>query len=404
MVRLLLHAVVLIFVISFFIPPIDVLAQSLARYNTKSISFSKKDFVDTIRIAWEREQIYIPVQIEGRLFRFLLDTGAAQAVIYADTPVSGSKYVGKILSHDATGRMDTVQMVVLPPMTIGTVTFSGCQATIQQRPVQGRNFDGIIGFDLVNRGLYTKIDVRHQWLILTDRRHFFNGEQGIDIKYKLRYHVPYVDVSPFDSYSEPTLFDSGSRSLYAINRQSFETCAQKAGTLIDSQVEGRSVGRHAIGLSGTEPLSEVVFLNLSRLRMGDYTFSHLHTLTTMGDSHLGARVFDYGSMIFNPRKKRIRFQPYNQQIQASVDNEQLDIAFVSENGMPCVGLVWEQGEPYKQGFRQGDIILKIDDFIVKNFTHFVVWPFVVGREYRFTVKDLQGQSREIRWTRIKNRK
>lgn len=401
MMGLLLKAVVLI---SFFFPPIDGSAQPLARYNVKTISYSKKDFVDSIHIEWEREQIYVPVQIEGKHYRFLLDTGAAQAVIYTDTPISGCIPVGNIRSHDATGRMDTVQMAVLPPITLGTVTFSGCRATIQSRPVQGRNFDGIIGFDLINCGLCAKIDVRQRLLILTDRRYFFNGEQGIDMKYKLQFHVPYVDVSPFGSYHESTLFDTGSRRLYAINRQSFDVCAQKAGSLIDTQVEGRSMGRHTIGLSGPEPLSEVVFLNLSQLRMGDFTFSNLHTLTTMGDSHIGAKVLDYGSMVFNPKKKRIRFQPYHQQIEASVDNEQLDIAFVSENGMPCVGLVWELGEPYRLGFRQGDIILKIDDFIVKNFTHFVVWPFVVGREYRFTVRDMSGLSREIRWVRIKNKK
>ena len=187
-----------------------------------------------------------------------------------------------------------------------------------------------------------------------------------------------------------------------MNRQSFDACAEKAGTLIESQVEGRSMGRHAIGHFGVEPLSEVIFLHLSDLRMCGSSFCDLHTLTSLGESHIGARLLEYGAVVFNPRKKRLRFQPYEPQTQITVGNKPMDIAFVAENGMPCVGLVWEQSEAYKAGFRQGDIITKIDDSIVSNFTQFVTWPFIIGREYRFTVKTSSGLTHEIRWTRIKD--
>lgn len=106
-------------------------------------------------------------------------------------------------------------------------------------------------------------------------------------------------------------------------------------------------------------------------------------------------------MIINPKKKRITLLPYNGQLADSVNNRQLDIAFVSELGRPCVGLVWEQSEPYRLGFRQGDIITKIDDSIVRDFSQFISWPFIIGREYRFTVRGLHGETKEIRWVRIK---
>lgn len=374
----------------------------MGRYSLKA-TLSQKDFADTITIEWDHGQVYVPVIVNNRQYRFLLDTGAAQTAVFADTPISGCTPAGQILSHDAIGTVDTVQMVTLPPMRLGTVCYTGCQATLQPRSVQVRRFDGILGFDLINRGLFAKIDVNNRQLILTDRKDFFNREQGIDLRYKLHYHVPYLQASPFGEYREEALFDTGSRNLYAINRSSFYQCAAKAGALIESQVEGRSIGRHAIGHFGAEPRSEVVFLNLSKLRMGDFTFTNVHTLTTLGDSHLGAKVLEYGAIIFMPRRKRMRFQPYNQQAQVQVANKQQDIAFVSENGMPCVGLVWEQGEPYKQGLREGDTILAIDGNPVVNFSHFIIWPFEIGREYRFLVSDRQGRQREIKWVRISKR-
>jgi len=391
----------LLSVLLFYLFTFSPLNAQLARYR-HDFTLNKTNFVDSIAIEWDNEQIFLPVDIDGKRYRFLFDTGAAQAVVYDDTPIAGTTSAGQIRSQDATGATDTVQMVILPPLSLGNLTLTDCQATIQHRPVKGRNIDGIIGFSLINNGLSAKIDVRNRLLILTDRKDFFNREQGFETRYRLKYHVPYLEVRPFGKYREWTLFDTGSRRLYAINRGSLDLCASKAEGQMDSQVEGRSMGRHTIGHFAVEALHEVVFLNFSQLRVCDYTFSDLHTLTTQGESSLGAGMLNFGAVIFNPRKKRVRFQPYNQQSCVSVGNKQLDIAFVPENGMPSVGLVWEQSEPYKLGFRQGDIITKIDDTPIRSFTHFVTYSFIIGREYVFTVKDARGFSREIRWTRLKS--
>lgn len=374
----------------------------LARYRY-DFTLNRSNFVDSIAIEWERGQVLLPVEIGGRSYRFLFDTGAAQAVVYADTPIDGCRPAGLIRSQDATGAIDTVQLVTLPPMTLGQLTLTGCQATILRRPVAGRNIDGIIGFDLINRGLSAKIDVNHRLLILTDCKDFFRSEQTFSTRYKLKYHVPYVKVSPAGRYKEYTLFDTGSRSLYGISRQSFDACRAKIGAEADSLIEGRSQGRHAIGHFGSERLSEVFFLHLQRLSAFDHAFCDVHTVTTQGESHLGAGLLNYGAVIFLPHKKRICFQPYNQQVKTIVSNRQQDIAFVPEGAMPSVGLIWEQGEPYRLGFRQGDIITKIDDTPILSFTQFVTYPFIIGREYLFTVKDPRGFSRQIRWTRLRNR-
>ena len=377
------------------------LTAQQARYSSK-LKWSASHFTDTIDIEWERNQVYVPVEISGKRYRFLFDTGAAQAVVYADTPIEGCTPAGWIRSHDAIGASDTVSMVILPALTLGNITMNGCQATVQQRPVRGRNIDGIIGFNIINSGLTAKIDVRKRHLILTDNKKFYKQEEGLETRYRLQFHVPYFIISPFGRYQESVLFDTGSRQLYVMNRQSFEACAEKTGAFFDTQIEGRSVGRHAIGHFGVEPLSEVVYLHLNDLRIFGSSFGDFHTLTTLGESHIGAKLLEYGAVIFNPRKKRIRFQPYEQQTEITVGNKPLDIAFVAENGKPCVGLVWEQSDAYKAGFRQGDIITKIDDSIVSNFTQFVTWPFIIGREYRFAVKAPSGLTREIRWTRIKD--
>ena len=80
-------------------------------------------------------------------------------------------------------------------------------------------------------------------------------------------------------------------------------------------------------------------------------------------------------------------------------NYQSDIAFVDADGQPAVGLVIEGSIPYERGFRQGDIILSIDDRPVSSFAQFVGWGFEAGREYRFLVRHQDGQTEELSWVR-----
>ena len=89
------------------------------------ITKSRTDYIDTINIDWQHEQLLIPVKTEGKTLNFLLDTGAGTCVTYSDAPVKGSKQVGVIPTVDAVGHRDTVPLVTLPPLTIGTVTYSG---------------------------------------------------------------------------------------------------------------------------------------------------------------------------------------------------------------------------------------------------------------------------------------
>lgn len=372
----------------------------LSRYSL-DIQMSASDFVDTIQVEWQQQQIYVPVEIGDTTYRFLLDTGSGQTVVYSDSPfLDLCDGAGQMIAHDAIGVSDTVQVVSMPPMTIGSVTFTSCQATVHRRAVSGRAFDGILGFDLVCRGLSLKIDVAGRRIIWSDRKDFFDDEPGFDARYRLNFHVPFVSVSPFGKFTEEVLFDTGSRKFYAINKQSFDQGEKTLTMPLGRQVEGRTMGRHAIGNYGAEPRGEVVFLALQRLKLSDFTFTDVHAVTTQGGSHLGAPLLEKGTVAFNPRRRRLRFMPYEGGQECRVGNAQLEIAFVAQQGMPAVGLVWEGGEPYRQGFREGDVVTAIDGRPVRSITQFNAWGFERGRAYRFTLRSPRGFTHEALWVRI----
>ena len=374
----------------------------LARYSL-DFTLSESDFVDSIDIEWNHGQVFVPVMIGDSTYRFLFDTGAGQAVIYDDTLIPGCQSAGMIRSLDAVGRCDTVPMVALPPLTLGHLTITGLQATMQHRRVSRRNIDGILGFDIVAKGLNAKIDVKNSQLILSDRKDLFKDEGGYEARYKLNFHVPYVELSPFGRFKELTLFDTGSRSFYSINMKSFDRGMNGSTDIMGVVIEDRARGKHAIGHSGTEPEGEVCFLTFDAMRLGGYVFTNVRTLTTQGGSHLGAALLNYGSVVFNGKRKRLYFQPYDEGNSCVVNNDRPDIAFVDEGGHASVGIIRQGSEPWKRGFRQGDLIIQIDGRPVGSLARFISWGFLPGREYRFTVVDRQGQQREVKWVRVPSR-
>ena len=374
---------------------------AMAQMHRYSVNFelSERNFVDTIPIRFENDQIYIEAMTEDGSTRLLnFDTGSSQGMVYYGGPLDTGEELGNIVSRDANGRKDTVKVVRLPAFRLGRVWVSNYVASVIPRPPGRRKFDGILGFDLVNKGLLCKIDVKKGHMILTDRKNFFDGEGGFEVKYKLRWFVPHVWVSPFMRHVDEALFDTGSPPLYSMNKQSFDRHAYKSKN-VESQVESRSRGHLAIGNYGAETVDEVVFLNLDRLKWGDFSFQHVSSLTTQGGSRVGAALLNYGSLIINPLRKRMTFQPYNGSDTCEVQNRQFNMAFVPVGGRAVIGLIREMCDEYRQGLRQGDVIESINGEEIADFQQFVNYRFVKGETYTLVVVDPRGVRKEIKSVR-----
>ena len=370
----------------------------MQRYSV-NFNVSEKDFVDTIPIRFVDDQIYIEVEMHDgskRLFNF--DTGSSQGMVYYEGRIDTGDELGNIVSRDANGHKDTVKVIRIPAFKMGSLSISNYVATVINQPHGRRNYDAILGFDLLNKGLLCKIDVRNRRLILTDRKNFFKHEQGHEVRYKLRWFVPHIWVSPFMRHVDETLFDTGTRQFYTMNKQSFDKHAYKSRQVND-QVEGRSRGHMSIGNYGAEAVDEVVFLKLDRLKWGEFAFNHVSSLTTQGGSRLGAAMLNYGSLIINPLRKRMIFQPYNGSDSCEVRNKQFGIAFVPVDGRAAVGLIRDTCDEYEQGMRQGDIILRINDDDISDFQSFVDYPFVEGETYTFVLLDQKGYKKTVKSVR-----
>lgn len=362
-------------------------------YNLK-FTLSGRNFVDSIPLEFVDQQIYLYGEVNGRRYRFCLDTGSSQGIIYSKSSFPYNKILGEIKSHDANGRVSSVKVAQYPDFTIGHLTIRGYSGSLINSSIVPTSFDAIIGFDLFNKGLSAKIDTRDSLLILTDRRNFFDREEGFPVKYRLLRWVPQIQLNPYPGFTDEARFDTGSQRIYEMSGSSLRKLLAVFPDF-SSQVEGRCFGHRAIGSFGTEQKEVVSFLGIDALGIGGHLFRDIHTMTTQGASRIGAGILQYGAIIIRPQRKEIVFQPYNESVETQVSNKQMDIAFVPQNGKAVVGLIWEKSVHYQNGFRQGDTILSIDGKPVNSFAQFIAFPFINGRKHRFMVMGANGVMRTL---------
>ncbi len=381
----------------------SVVMGQMHRYNP-NFAISHRNFCDTIPIEVEDDQLYINVTMNGKSYRFNLDTGSSQGMVFTGSRIDSLKELGNIISRDANNQTDTVRVVQIPKFTLGSLSIDGYVASLLPSSAVRQKFDAIIGFDLFNRGICGKIDTENKWLILSDQKRIFKKEEenGYGIKYKLKWFVPYLYVSPFTLHTDEVLFDTGFNQLYTMNKDGFDKFENDPSfnvlhSSVKHQIEGRAHGQMSIGVFGAEDKDEVVFLHLDQLKWGKLSFTNVKAITTQGASKIGAPLLQYGALIINPFKKKLTLLPYNNQCNdtINVDNKQFSVAFIPVGKQTKVGLIWEKSEPYLAGMRQGDIVLRIDNRIINSFSDFIRFRFVKGEEHRFYLRDKNGLEKTV---------
>lgn len=359
----------------------------IKRYDT-DFFVSQRDFLVAVPIEVERDQIYVTLEINGRNYRFKLDTGASQGAIYDDVPLQGLRVLGTITSEDAAGNVRQMQTVQLPPFRLGSLTVSGYKVQRMSRRVVRHGEDGIIGFALFNKGIAARIDTRERQLTLTDRRNHYAYTPGEALKYRLRKHVPYINISPFAGVTDEVLFDTGSPLPYAVNARKFSQMENQHPEIVN-QIEGTTYGSRTIGHFGTERSGQISLLRLHRLQWGSFAFYDVHCTTVNGGSHVGTKLLEYGALVINPFRRQLVYQPYDGMTYCTIANRLHDIVIVERNSRAIIGMVMETGKAWQAGFRQGCVIEQVNGQSL-TFEQFLHYRWVRNQEYLFTLRQPNG--------------
>ena len=351
-----------------------------------------RNFCDTISAVFSDDGIILPIEIDGKMFRFRFNTGSVQGSLFSKSGITGAKEVGNVVSSTEQNGNDTTKIVALPSLLLGKTKIYGYLVALKKDNDNNAEYDGEIGFDIINKGLLMKIDRHAGQIIITDIPDFFKQETGFDVNYELKWFLPYTLISPFKRHVDRALFNTSVTNLYSMGKQSFDIHAYKSKN-VGHQVEGTAKGI----MPSTEGMQEysVVFLNLDRLKWDKFAFTKVAAITNEGSSNIGTKILDYGTIIINPLKRSMTFEPYNKADSVVVGNRLPGVAIVNMHDKPMVSLIFNKSNAYKSGLRRGDIITEVNGNKVNDFTDFRRIKFNDGSAYKLSVLRSKGKTAEI---------
>ena len=325
----------------------------------------RHDYADTIPIEIRRGRILVPVEIDGRIHRFVFDTGCSSGLLFTRTAIHTKRKFGFLLISDAAGHTRLTGRHRIPRMRIGNLSVTNYPVTITPASsVMNMEYDcvdnaGCIGMDIVSKGGAVKIDIANKRLILTDRLDFFSGETGYHWPLRIDQRVPYFMVNAGDEKARWCMFDSGFSSFLNVREKDI-------GTGIDTIGVGTGVTNG--GIYGYQSKRRVYMLRMDSISIGDCVFRHIVTDVQRGNSFvLGSLLLKYGTLVLDYKRREAIFQPHHSEgHRVEVGNRYMDYGLLYSDSLMRVGIVWEGSEAWQKGLRSGFHLTHIDGIEVTH--------------------------------------
>ncbi len=130
--------------------------------------FGCQSSLDSDVIAWQTKQVTLPLEedwsglyyttvvIDGKPFRFLLDSGSSNLLYRKTFEVLGLEASGSDRIEDATGRISTTGRTLISRLRLGDLIIENAGFLVTDKPdVKCLEADGVIGWEIMNSGYWT---------------------------------------------------------------------------------------------------------------------------------------------------------------------------------------------------------------------------------------------------------
>jgi len=315
------------------------------------------EFKETIGVEVRMRLMIVPVTIEGKTYRFLLDTGA---------PFSISEELQENLNFDTISRgsiRDTehnkkeVALVRVDSIMIGNIPFTVQSALVlgfQSNPIlKCMGLDGIVGSNLM-RFCNWKIDFEKEELSLSNNPGFgiSSGQAIIPFSTDNQYNI-FTKLAVANATIKPMTIDYGSNGSISVPKKVFQTLKEKQ--IVDHVFFEKGVSQRGILGEINELNREITYFDT--IRMNNFAINNVEMISS-NSSLIGTKVLSRFTVVIDWEKQQLRLSANN------TDRDDLKtFGFrmgYSEEKKIHIHSVIEGSPAFKNGIRPDMEILKID--------------------------------------------
>ena len=380
------------------------------------IEFSKRNFVDTLKIKIWDGAIIIPVEINGETKNLMFDTGAERGFWI------GEEEDWMTSSGDTTSLTDVKHVtkkkafMTMPPIKMGNITIENYKVVVDNglEDYVCDKIDGAFGYDLVVRGLSFKFDTKDSLMIVTDRKGFFSKEEKGQptLKYK-RYHKtrPQVWVN-FPFLRIKLLFDSGAIGGDFDLPEHIMSIWEKENHELGRKMDEYTVLRDTTVFSSAgffgRPNDTVPYriFHCPEVEMGGITFNDVWVSTDKRTGKVGSSILKKNSLIIDGHKRQLVLLPHDgNMVQYYGNEDKRGVKFLLADKNDTLGVikavVRKDGDAYRKGVRTGDYLIRVNDVEINDYcTYFNLRNNVRANDdspLRYVFRSPEGEIKEIDW-------
>ena len=379
--------------------------------NIKGISFSQRNFVDTVKIKIWNGAVIIPVEINGEVKNLMFDTVAEHGFWIGDEEGWMKASGDTLVTTDSQNSKKKKALLTFPPIKVGDVVIENYPMMVDNgmKDYVCDRIDGAFGYDLVVCGLSFKFDTKDSVMIVTDRKNFFSKEEKRQptLKY-IKYHKtrPMVWVRfPFGQFK--VVFDSGAIGGEIDLSEDFVSRIAKADPEIRQKLDAITVRKDTTviteaGLFGnSNDTVSYRTLHCPEIGLDNLILKDVWISTDKRLSKIGSTILEHNSLIVNGDKMHLVLLPHDGKMVQNVGNEnKKGLKFVFADKSDTLGVlkavVRKDGEAYREGIRTGDYLESINGVPI---TEYCTYLNLVNdtKMKRSVFRTPEGERKEIVW-------
>lgn len=340
---------------------------------SQNISFNQgtiknEEYFTELQFEYINGKIILPVKINNKTYKFLLDTGAPNCLTKNLNNALNPEILQKISVSDANKNKSIMNVVKIPELEIGNIIFLNSVALSSNDDknlvFDCFSIDGFIGSNMLRNSII-QIDTKNKILRITNNKEKldFNKKSGIKLSLIGNQSSPYIWLNMKDKKTakEQVLLDTGMKGFYDISNRNYNLL--KKENII--KIINIGNGTKDISLFGNSNINEQLRLIIPEINISNSIFYNISTTTTNdSNSRIGVDLFEYGVGTIDFINKKFYFDNFNEN---SIDLKEKLIGFsptIIENKL-SIGIVWD--ENLKDKMHTGDEIIELNGTNYENY-------------------------------------
>jgi predicted aspartyl protease len=320
----------------------------------------QNEYYAEIPFEYVNSKIIIPVVIQDKTYRFLLDTGAPNCITLKLKNSLNTKVIQQISVTDANNNKSIMDVVALPELSIGGIVFQNAVALAY---ADDKNIiydcfaiDGFIGSNLLRNSIL-QIDTKNKVIRITDdlAKVMVNEKQNSKLTLIGNQSSPFIwiQLNGKKSAKEQVLIDTGMAGFYDLSNRVYSIFKDKT----EIKLVSTGTGSNSLGMFENSKNDDLYRVRIPELTITEAKFTSITTTTTSDkNSRIGMGFLEYGIGTLDFKNKKFYYSAYN----ATTDLHETLLPFspTLSNNKLTIGVVWDAN--LKSKISTGDEIIEIN--------------------------------------------